>query len=289
MTWFVLRKLLALVAIVLLTATIVWWMLAGLPEAAATGDFFTWLGHLLVGNFGFSAAGEAVGPIVAGRLAITVPLALLAILLTALLGVGLGWLAALRPGNVGDRLLMALGDLGVATPNFWLGMMLALAFAGGLHWLPPGGFVPWRDSAPAALASLILPALALAVSAAAALALEVRSAMVAAAEAPAVLGAQSRGATRREAVRRSRLPALLRLGPVLGRQFAAVVAGTVIVENAFYLPGLGRLILDAATARDLATTRAGLVVLVVLIAGTLFLTQVALGWLDPRRRAEVPE
>src|SRR6185369_5827928 len=118
-----------------------------------------------------------------------------------------------------------------ATPNFWLGMMLVLGFAGGLHWLPQGGFVPWQDSTPAAIASLVLPALALAASAAAALALDVRSMMVAAAEAPAVLGAQARGATRRDAVRRSRLPALLGLGPSLARQFATVVAGTVIVEN----------------------------------------------------------
>lgn len=289
MIWFVLRKLLALVAIVLLTAAIAWWSLAGLPDAGAKADFFSWLGHLLVGNFGVAATGEAVGPALVSRLAVTAPLALLAILLTTVVGFGLGWLAALRPGAIGDRLLMGLSDLGIATPNFWLGMMLALAFAGGLHWLPPGGFVPWQDSVVAALASLILPALALAASTAAALALAVRSALVDAADAPAVLGAQARGATRREAVRRSRLPALLPLGRTLSRQFAAVIGGTVIVENVFYLPGLGRMILDAVTARDLATVRAGLVVLVLLIAGTLSLTQIAFGWLDPRRRGEVAE
>ena len=85
------------------------------------------------------------------------------------------------------------------------------------------------------------------------------------------------------------MPALLTLGPTLGRRFATVVAGTVIVENVFYLPGLGRLILDAAVARDLMAARGGLVVLVLLVAGTLFLTQIVFGWLDPRRRAAVPE
>lgn len=289
MIWFVLRKLLALVAVVLVTTVIVWWLLAGLPDAATQGDFLSWLGHLLVGNFGISASGQAVGAMLAARLAITVPLALIAIVLTGVLGIGLGWLAALRPGSIGDRLVTALGDLGVATPNFWLGMMLALAVAGGLRWLPPGGFVPWQDSIPSALASLILPASALAASASAGLALEVRSTLVAAMGAPGVLGAQSRGSTRSEAARRSRLQGMLGLGSVLARQFALVVGGTVIVENAFYLPGLGRLILDAVTARDLATVRAGLVVLVVLIAGTLVLTQIAFAWLDPRRRGEVPE
>lgn len=289
MTWFVLRRFAALVAIVLLTALIVWWLLAGVPDAGAKGEFFSWLGHLLVGNFGVSGSGEAISPMLAGRLAVTVPLALLALLLTTLVGFGLGWLAALRPGTIGDRLLGVLTDLGIAAPNFWLGMMLALALAGGLHWLPTGGFVPWQDSAPSAFASLILPALALAAPAAAALAVQVRSALVAAAGAPAVLGAQARGATRRDAVRRSRMPALLTLGPTLGRRFATVVAGTVIVENVFYLPGLGRLILDAAVGRDLMAARGGLVVLVLLVAGTLFLTQIVFGWLDPRCRAAVTE
>lgn len=289
MIWFVLRKLLVLVAVVLVTAVIVWWLLAGLPDTGAGGDFLGWLGHLLVGNFGVSATGEAVGGMLAARLAITVPLALIAMAFTSLLGFGLGWLAALRPGSIGDRLVTAVSDLGIATPNFWLGMMLTLAVAGGLHWLPPGGFVPWQDSVLSALASLFLPALALAISAGAGLALEVRSALIVAMQAPAVVGAQARGSTRSEAVRRSRLRGVLSLGPALARQFALVVGGTVIVENAFYLPGLGRLILDAVAARDLATVRAGLVVLVVLIAGTLSLTQIAFGWLDPRRRGEVPE
>jgi peptide/nickel transport system permease protein len=290
MIWFVLRSVVALVTIVLLTAMIVWWLLAGVPDGgAANGDFLRWLGHLLVGNFGLSATGEAVGPMLAGRLAITVPLALLAMPVATLGGCGLGWLAALRPGTLGDRIVRALGDLGAATPSFWLGMILVLALASGLRWLPTGGFVPWQDSAPAALSSLILPALALAAPAAAALALEVRIALVAAADAPAVLGAQARGATRQDAVRRSRRAGLLTLGRSLARQLAAIVAGTVIVENVFYLPGLGRLILDAVGTRDLATLRGGLVMLVLLSAATLCLTQIAFGWLDPRRRAAVQE
>jgi len=289
MTWFVLRKFAVLLAIVLVTAVLVWWLLAGVPKSTVQGDFSSWLGHLLVGNFGLSQAGEAIGPMLGARLAVTLPLALLAMLLGTAVGSGIGWLAALAPGSVADRALTGLSDLGLATPNFWLGMMLAMAFASGLHWLPPGGFVPWQQGPLAALASLVLPAMALAAPAAAALAQQVRSTLADAASAPAVLGAQVRGATRRDAVRRSRGRALLTFGSPLARQFAAVVAGTVVVENVFYLPGLGRLILDAVSTRDLATLRGGLLVLVLMSAGIVFLIEIAFAWLDPRRRAGVPE
>lgn len=290
MTWFVLRKLAVLLAIVLATAAIAWWLLAAVPDSGGGArDFFSWLGHLLVGNFGIAASGDAVGTMLAGRLAVTLPLAFLAMLFGVPVGFGLGWLAALRPRSLLDRLVRALGEIGIATPNFWLGMMLVLALASGLHWLPPGGFVPWQESAPAALGSLILPALALAAPASAALALQMRAALVVSAQSPAVLGARARGTTRREAIRRGWLPALLSLGAPLATQLAAVVAGTVIVENVFYLPGLGRLILDAVGAHDTTTLCGGLVVLVTLIAGIRVVAQIAFAWLDPRRRAEMAE
>jgi peptide/nickel transport system permease protein len=289
MTWFVLRKILALVAIVLVTAAIGWWLVAGAAGSATQGDFFSWLGHLLVGNFGLAADGRPVGPLLGNALTVTLPLGLLALLLTTLFGIALGWLTALRPGSLADRALRAIADIGVATPNFWLGMMLLLAFATGLHWLPPGGFVPWPESPSTALASLLLPAVALALPATAALAINLRAMLVEASNAPAVIGAQSRGATRRDAVRRGRLQAMLRFGRPLSYQFAAVIAGTVIVENVFYLPGLGRLILDAVGARDLGIVRGGVVILVLLIAGTLTLTEIAFGLVDPRRRAEASE
>lgn len=289
MTWFVLRKVLALIAIVLVTAAIAWWLVARVPGSANQGDFFSWLGHLLVGNFGLSADGRPVGPLLGSALAVTVPLALIAWLLTAVLGGALGWLAALKPESLADRILRAIADIGLATPNFWLGLMLLLAFATGLHWLPPGGFVPWQDSAPTALASLLLPAVALALPAAAVLALNLRTILVEASDAPAVIGVQARGAAWRDAVRRSRLNAMLRFGRPLAHQFAAVIAGTVIVENVFYLPGLGRLILDAVGTRDLGIVRGGVVILVLLIAATLMLTEIAFGFLDPRRRTEASE
>src|SRR3954470_10506430 len=172
---FTLRKLATLLVTVLIT---VWLVFALLSPAAS---FLGWLGHMLIGDFGTSASVRgSVGGLIAARLAVTVPLALLAMLLAALIGAGVGGLAALRPDSAGDRVVTVLAAILTGAPNFWLGMVLGLALAGGLHWLPTGGFVPWQQNFGSALLSLLLPALALALPVGCALAIEMRDALVAA-------------------------------------------------------------------------------------------------------------
>ena len=200
MLWFVLRKFAAFVATVLVTAWLIFAVLSASAGAQLEGGFFGWLGHMLIGNFGTSTSlNQPIGGLIAGRLAVTVPLALFAMLLTAIVGLGVGYLAALRPGRWSDKALTALAEIGIATPNFWLGMVLVLAFATGLHLLPPGGFVPWGDNFGGALVSLILPALALALPAAAVLAIATRDALVEARTAGYAIAAQARGLTAHEA------------------------------------------------------------------------------------------
>lgn len=277
---YTLRTLAALLATVLITAWLVFAMLS------PAGNFFGWLGHMLIGDFGVSrSAGGSVGGLIAARLAVTVPLALLAMLLTGLIGAGLGALAALRPDSVGDRSIVVLAALVMAAPSFWLGMVLVLVFAGGLHWLPSGGFVPWQQNFGGALVSLLLPALALALPVGCALAVEVRDALVEARRSPYLLADRARGISATDAFRHDGLPAatLAVLMPAIPMA-VAIVLGTVIVENVFYLPGLGRLILDAVTARDLTLVAGALVVLVLLLCGTTFAMRVGFAWADPHRR-----
>ena len=280
-----------MVATVVLTAVLTYALLSAAPGAVPEANgMLGWLGHALVGDFGRAANGGSVGSLVAARLAVTVPLALLALVLAILIGCGIGYLAALRPGSIGDRALSALAEIGVASPNFWLGMVLALLLATTLHWLPPGGFVPWQDNAGAALTSLLLPALALALPAAGALAVRSRDVLSETAVSGPVRGAQARGLTAREAMLRLGLPyAALRIAAGIGAQAMAIIAGSVIVETVFYLPGLGRLILDALDARDLAVVRGGVVVLVLLIAGAAFLSALGATLADPRSRVERPQ
>jgi peptide/nickel transport system permease protein len=291
MLWVVLRKLAVLIATVLVTAVLTYALLAVAPGAVAEPNgMLGWLGHALVGNFGQAADGSSVGGLIAARLAVTVPLALLALILTTIIGGGIGYFAARRPGSVGDRVLQGLAAFGIAAPNFWLGMVLSLLFATMLHWLPPGGFVPWQDNAGAALLSLLLPALALALPVAGPLAIRTRDVLVDTRASGSLRGAQIRGLTAQEAMRREGLPyAALRIAASLGGAAATIIASSVIVETVFYLPGLGRLILDALGTHDLALVRGGLVVLVLLICGAVFLSALGTALADPRSRPERAE
>jgi len=272
----------AFAAAVLVAAAIVY-LFAGRGDGAP--GFLPWLGGALIGNYGLSLQHESIGALIAGALSVSVPLIVLAALLAGAIGTGVGLLAARQPGSWVDRVLQVLVEIGVAVPNFWLGALLALLFSATLRWLPPGGFVPWTQNPTLAFASLILPALALALPQAAVLARAVRGALLAASQSAYARAAQSRGLTEDEALRahgwRNAALAVMR---TLGHQLGALIAGAMIVENVFYLSGLGRLVLDGIAAGDFAVVRSGVLVLVLLICGTLFLSQLALIWIDPRLR-----
>jgi peptide/nickel transport system permease protein len=260
-------------------------------DAPPLQRFFAWIGGMFVGDFGLSyTQSQPVAELIAGRLGVTIPLTLIAMVLSAGIGLPIGILAARQRGSFADTGLMVLAQLGVAIPNFWFGMLLVLLFAVTLRWLPPGGFVPWGDNPVAAFASLILPSIALALPQAAILARVMRTALVDVQGSDYIRTARAKGLTMSEAVwkhgvRNAMLPVLT----ILGLQFAYLVAGTVIVENVFYLPGLGRLIFDAISARDLILVRSSVIILVLTVIGTMFLTDLAYAWADPRLRSRRAE
>jgi peptide/nickel transport system permease protein len=253
--------------------------------------FLGWIGGMFVGDFGVSyTQGQPVGQLVAGRLGVTIPLTLMAMVLSAGIGLPVGILAARRRGSFADTAVMVVAQLGVAIPNFWFGMLLVLLFSVTLRWLPPGGFVPWSDNPLAAFNSLILPSIALALPQASILARVMRTALVDVQGSDYIRTARAKGLTMSEAVWRHGVRnAMLPVLTILGLQFAYLVAGTVIVENVFYLPGLGRLIFDAISARDLILVRSSVIILVLAVIGTMFLTDLAYAWVDPRLRARSAE
>ena len=223
------------------------------------------------------------GGMVGAALAVTLPLVVLAAILVAAIALGLGALAARRPGSVIDRGLQGLAEIGAAIPHFWLGILLAILFSTVLRWLPAAGFMPWTVNPLAALSALILPALALAIPQGLGLTRLVRRALVEATSAGYVRAAQGRGLAPRDAFRLHALPNALRVVlAALGRQLGLLIAGSLIVENVFYLPGLGRLIFDAIGAHDLTLARTAILILALLLAGTMFLARLVQGWSDPR-------
>jgi peptide/nickel transport system permease protein len=260
--------------------------LAPRPEAAPVDDFFGWLAGASVGSFGASdMQGFEIGPVLAERLAVTIPLIVLAFVPAVLIGLPLGYAAARRRRNWIGRLISGSAGFGMGLAGPWLAMLLVLLFAAALKWLPPGGFVPWLQNPLATLGSLILPALALALPLASALALGMRDAVAAAQDAPMLQTARLLGLPARNAIGELVLPnALAGLAATLSFHVALLVPASVIVENVFYLPGLGRLIYTALAERDLASLRAGLVALVALTALARFGTGLLHAWLDPRSR-----
>jgi peptide/nickel transport system permease protein len=253
--------------------------------------FLGWIGGMFVGDFGLSyTQSQPVGQLIAGRLGVTIPLTLMAMILSAGIGLPMGIIAARRRGSLADTGLMTFAQLGVAIPNFWFGMLLVLLFSVTLRWLPPGGFVPWGENPFAAFGSLILPSIALALPQAAILARVMRTALVDVQGSDFIRTARAKGLTLSEAVWRHGVRnAMLPVLTILGLQFGYLVAGTVIVENVFYLPGLGRLIFDAISARDLILVRSSVIILVLAVIGTMFLTELAYAWIDPRLRGRRDE
>ena len=255
-------------------------------DAPAPERFLGWIAGMAQGDFGMSSTQRvAISGLIAERMAVTLPLTLMAMVLSIGIGLPLGILAAMRRGKATDTGLMILTQTGIAIPNFWFGMLLTLVFAVTLRWLPTGGFTPWHEDAGAALRGLILPGLALALPQASILARVMRTALVDVMGQDFIRTARAKGLTMSEAVWRHGVRnALLPVLTILGLQFAFLIAGTIIVENVFYLPGLGRLIFTAISERDLILVRSATIVLVLAVTATMFVTDLLYALVDPRLR-----
>jgi peptide/nickel transport system substrate-binding protein len=245
-----------------------------------------WIGAMARGDFGTSYAYRIpVAALISSRIALSLPLACLAMLVSVMLGLLAAFAAALRPGGRFDRSIGLLTRIGVAIPSFWLAMILLLLFAVRLHWVAASGFPGWQAGIAPALAALILPTLALALPQAALIARVARAALVGELARDYVRTARAKGAGRGLILRRHIAPnAAAPILAVIGLQFPFLLGGSVIVENVFYLPGLGRLMVQAITARDLIVVQAVAMLMVAATVIASFLTDVAQALLDPRLR-----
>jgi peptide/nickel transport system permease protein len=258
----------------------------GLDQPAVT-RYGHWIGGLLTGDMGTSHAySSPVLELIQERLALTVPLALMAMVLTAALALSAGLYAAARHNRAGDVGIMALTQIGIAIPNFWFAILLILFFSVYLNWLPAGGFPGWEDGFWPALQSLILPAISLAVVQAAILARITRSAVLDVLREDFVRTARAKGLTQRAALLRHVLRnALIPVVTIMGLQFANLLAGTIVVENVFYLPGLGRLIFQSIANRDLVVVRNCVMLLAAMVVIVNFVVDVLYAVIDPRVKA----
>ncbi len=228
-----------------------------------------------------------VAGLVASRLRVTLPLTLLAAGFMVTAALPLGVYAATHHRRPGDYAALVLSQLGIAVPSFWAGLLLILAFAVRLGWFQAGGFAGWEAGPGPALRSLLLPALALGLIQAAVLTRTTRAAMLEVLHAEYVRTARAKGlgeraVTWKHAVRN----ALITIVTIVGLQLGQLMAGSIVLENVFYLPGLGRLVLGAITARDLPVVQGAVVFVAATIVALNFAVDLLYGWLDPRIRYE---
>lgn len=250
--------------------------------------YLDWAWGALRGDFGTSYFFRVpVSELIAERLPLTLSLAALGMLATTCVGITLGILAAAHHGRPGDWAIMLASQLGIAVPAFWLSILLVLLFAVNLRWLPPGGFPGW--GAPVeAMRALILPTAALALVQSAVLARVTRSSALEVMRLDFVRTARASGLGRGRILRGHVLPnALVPIVTIVGMQVASVVTGTIVIENVFYLPGLGRLIFQGIANRDLFTVQALVVLFAAIVVTANFLVDIAYVLIDPRLKGRL--
>ncbi|PRD58082.1 ABC transporter permease [Phyllobacterium myrsinacearum] len=248
--------------------------------------YFSWIGGLLTGDFGKSYTYSVpVLNLISERVAVSLPLALISLFLSTIIAIPVGLFSASRRGTMADSGTMAIAQVGVAIPNFWFALLLVYVFAVSLRLVPAGGFPGWNAGIWAGFKSLILPSIALGLPQAAILARVTRSALLDVLGEDYIRTARAKGLTRRKVLYRHALRnALIPVLTILGLQFAFLLAGTIIIENVFYLPGLGRLVFQAITQRDLIVVEGVVMLLVATVILVNLLVDLSYALVDPRLR-----
>lgn len=249
-------------------------------------QYLSWIGDVLHGDFGRSyVTHDQIGPQLLDRLGVTLWLVGAGMLVALVIAVPAGTFAATRHRKLSGAGVSGLSQLGVAIPAFLAGIILVQIFAVQLRWLPSGGWTPPEQNPGEFLRGLVLPALSLGLVQGAVLTRYVRSAVLDTLGQDYLRTARSKGlrpgqALMRHGLRNASVPVVT----VLGLQLATLLIGAVVVERVFVLPGLGSMLLDAVSARDLLTVQGIVLVLVVAVLLVNFVVDVLYTVLDPRLR-----
>ena len=264
----------------------------GLHQPALT-RYFQWTLGLLQGQSGLSISySTPTLELIIERLQVTLPLAVMAMMITVGLALTLGLYAASKQNSRADLGVMTLSQLGLALPNFWLAILLILLFAVQLQWVSAGGFPGWTEDAGGgvfrALGALILPALALAAVQTAILSRVTRSAVIESMGEDYVRTARAKGLSKQQVLWRHVLRnAMLPVVTIMGLQFGNLITSAIVIENVFVLPGIGRLVFQAIANRDLVVVRDVVMVLSAFVIAINFLIDILYAWIDPRLQSGV--
>jgi peptide/nickel transport system permease protein len=248
-------------------------------------QYVHWLGHLVRGDLGTDQRQLPVAHTIVTRLPITLELAGLAILLGSVLGIVAGVIAAVRRGRPADYVATSVALVGLSVPHFWLGLLMIVAFAVKLHWLPAGGYVSFGHDPVENLRHMVMPAIVLGTGLSAVVMRQMRSAMLDSLGADYVRTARAKGLSEFSVVAVHALRnSLITVTTIIGLQLGALISGAVITEQIFGIAGFGRLTIDAVNQRDYALIQG---VVLVAAAGYVvvnLLVDVVYSFLNPRIR-----
>jgi peptide/nickel transport system permease protein len=249
-------------------------------------QYFTWAGNALSGDLGVSfRSGDTVTALILERLPATITLALASLVVALLIAVPLGTLSALHPRTFVDRVATVFSQFGISVPDFWMGIVLILVFAGTLGWLPSGGYVPLSEDPLGWLRRLVLPALVTGVVSGSVITRFVRSSVLEALGSDHVRTAEAKGLPRRQVLGWHVLRnALLPLVTVTGVQLAYLLSGVVVVEIVFAWPGLGQLALQSVESRDYPVLQGAILLFAVIFLMINLVVDLLYTAIDPRIR-----
>jgi peptide/nickel transport system permease protein len=247
-------------------------------------QYVNWVSNLFQGKFGTSIFyHEDVGKLIAKRLPVSLYLGLCAFVISGVLGISAGLVAALRRGKWLDTVITVLANIGITVPVFWLGILMIYAFGLKLGWLPIAGYTSPFSGLWLSLKQAILPVICLAVFALASLSRQTRSSVLEVIRQDYIRTAWSKGLGERLVVTRHVLKnALIPVITLQGMQFSYIIGGSVFVETVFNIPGMGRMMVEGVLSHDYAVIQAGILLIGIMVVVSNFLVDTSYGWLDPR-------
>lgn len=249
-------------------------------------QYLDWLAGFAQGDLGRSyGLRYDIAEVIGDRVGVTLSLAFFAMIIAAVLALVFGSYSAVNADKWRGGLVSAAIQLGLAVPTFWVGLVMISVFSIQLGWLPSGGYVPWTESLSGATRSLILPVVASSIPLTAIFTRYVRSAMLDVLDEDFMRTARAKGRTLRGAIVvhgiRNASISLVTVGTL---QLGALIAGTVVIENVFSLPGLGNLVVSAINGREVLVVQSTVFVILLIILALNFVMDISYGLLDPRIR-----
>jgi peptide/nickel transport system permease protein len=250
-------------------------------------QYADWIGGLLSGRLGDSyISGQPIGSQLWAALQVTIPLIIIALLIGVVVAVPLGTVAAFRQHRLSGAVITMASQAGIAIPAFVSGVVLIILLAVKVHLFPASGFVTWQTSVTGALHSLILPAIVLGLGEAAILTRFIRSSVLDVLKSDYYRTARAKGQRPLQALRRhGTRNALIPVITVFGLELAGLIVGAIVVENVFTLPGVGLVLVNAVSNRDLITVQDIVLLVSAVVLVVNVLVDLSYGWLDPQVRS----